>query len=89
MHELGICEVLRLETEREYKQMSKIPRNRDSYAVGSGESARATWKARKRPIGVARRYGRSRAESGERTRHVTVVVSSCVIQYSRAVWIEE
>ena len=39
MRELGIREVLRLETEREYKQCLKIPRNRGSYVVGSEESA--------------------------------------------------
>ena len=115
MRELGIREVLRHETEREYKQCSKIPRNRGSYVVGSGESARATLSAQKRPSGVALRNGWNSAGSGGSTghaeaaracrvsraqapvesttftwmAHVIVVVSTCVTQYSRAVWVEE
>ena len=114
MRELGIRKVLRLETEREYKQCLKVPRNRGSYVVGSSESARATLSARKRPSSVTPRYRRNSAGSGGSTRHaeaaracrvsraraavesttftwkahVIVVVSTCVSQYSRAVWVE-
>ena len=83
MREFGIREVLRLETEREYKQCLKFARNRGSYVEGSGDSARAMLSARKRPNGVALRYGRNSAGSGGSTRHEEAA-RACRVGRSRA-----